>query len=40
MDSAWNLYRPFDPVSQELRLASKTMHEAIAIKEVMEEEKR
>ena len=40
MDSNWNLYRPFDKLSQELRLASKTMHEASAIKEVMEEEKR
>jgi len=33
MDSDWNLYRPFEPVSQELRLESKTMHMASAIKE-------
>jgi len=33
MDSAWNLYLPFDKLSPELRLVSKTMHEASATKE-------
>ena len=32
MDSAWNLYRPFDPVSKELRLKSKTIQIATDIK--------
>ena len=37
IDSGWNSYRPFDPISQELRLASKAMHAASTIKEEMME---
>jgi hypothetical protein len=37
MDSAWNLFRPFDPVSQELRLKSKTIQIEADIKKGKEE---
>ena len=40
MDSGWNLYRPFDPVSQELRQMRNVRHTVIVIKEVMEAKKR
>ena len=38
MDSAWNLYRPFDPVSQEFRMKSKTIHIAAENKKGKEEQ--
>jgi len=37
MDSDWNLYRPFDTLSQEPRQVSKTMQAVNAIKERIEE---
>jgi len=40
MDLEWNLYRPFEPVSQELTLKSNARHKASAIKEEMDEKKR